>query len=237
MRSWITLVAVATTMALTGAAGAADLGGDNKYTSFKDEVPYVRPFSWTGTYIGAQLGYAWSDVDAVSGPFPGAINQSYGYDADGFIGGGYLGYNWQSQGFVFGVEADVEYTDLDGSGVGNLGTRGHATDVNWMGSMRARLGFTADRALFYVTGGWAFADVDVTKRFVPGGTFASYGDYRNGWTLGVGTEIAFADNLIGRLEYRYTDFGSDSAANAAGNWQDDSDLTMQAVRAGLALKF
>ncbi len=237
MRSLIALVAAATTMALAGAANAADLGGDN-YTSFKDEAPYVRQYNWTGVYIGAQLGYAWSDVDADSGPF-GSFNQSYGYNVDGFIGGGHLGYNWQSQGIVFGLEADVEYTDLEDGGIGTAGF-GHRTDVNWMGSMRARLGLPMDRALLYVTGGWAFADVDVTKSSPPGAApFGSYGSIRNGWTLGVGAEYAFTENLTARLEYRYTDFGSDSGSSrpAAANWQDDSDLTMHALRAGMSLKF
>lgn len=235
MRSLIALVAAATTMALAGAANAADLGG-NDYTSFKDEAPYVRQYNWTGVYIGAQLGYAWSDVDADSGPF-GTFNQSYGYDVDGFIGGGHLGYNWQSQGIVFGLEADVEYTDLDEGGIGTGGF-GHRTDVNWMGSVRARLGLPMDRTLLYVTGGWAFADVDVSKHNPPGAaSFGSYGSIRHGWTLGLGAEYAFAQNLTARLEYRYTDFGSDSGSSVANNWQDDSDLTMHAIRAGISLKY
>ena len=227
MRSSTAWAAAATLLALTGATHAADLGGG--YPSYKDETPYVRPFNWSGAYVGAQLGYAWSDVDARD---TNSVNTDrYSYDVDGFIGGGYLGFNWQTQGVVLGLEADVEYTDLADSGRGkNFGGR-HKTDVNWMGSVRGRLGFVADRALFYVTGGWAFADVDTRNFSLP----VSYGDIRHGWTLGAGTEYAFSDNLIGRLEYRYSDFGDDS--RRVGADRDSSDLDMHALRAGLAFKF
>lgn len=227
MRSSTAWAAAATLLALTGATHAADLGGG--YPSYKDETPYVRQFNWSGAYVGAQLGYAWSDVDARD---TNSVNTDrYSYDVDGFIGGGYLGFNWQTQGVVLGLEADVEYTDLADSGRGkNFGGR-HKTDVNWMGSVRGRLGFVADRALFYVTGGWAFADVDTRNFSLP----VSYGDIRHGWTLGAGTEYAFSDNLIGRLEYRYSDFGGDS--RRVGADRDSSDLDMHALRAGLAFKF
>ena len=131
MRSFTAWAAAAALLALTGATHAADLGGG--YPSYKDETtPYVRQFNWSGAYVGAQLGYAWSDVDARDFS-PAVIPNSvrYGYDVDGFIGGGYLGFNWQTQGLVLGLEADVEYTDLDDRD----GSRSHFTDVNWMGSV------------------------------------------------------------------------------------------------------
>ncbi len=232
MRSLIASVAAATIVALTGGANAADLGGQPGYTSYKDEIPYVRPFSWTGGYVGLQLGYAWSNVDArdFDSTIPGSLN--YNYDVDGFIGGGYAGFNWQKDTVVFGLEADIEYTDLNDNSAGAF----HSTDVNWMGSVRGRLGFAADRTLIYVTGGWAFADVNVRNNNLVTGPLLSYGSTRNGWTLGAGAEYAFADNVIGRFEYRYSDFGSDSVVAANGD-RDRSNLDMHAIRAGLALKF
>lgn len=213
-------------LALTGAANAADLGGG--YPSYKDKTPFVTQFNWSGAYVGGQLGYAWSDVDARDSDetsIPGSFR--YGYDVDGWIGGGYLGFNWQQNTLVFGLEADVEYIDLDDRDP----TRTHFTEVNWMGSVRGRLGFVADRALIYVTVGWAFADVD-TRNSALG---IRYGDVRHGWTLGTGAEYALTDNLIGRFEYRYSDFGGDS--RRIGLTRDRSDLDMHAIRAGLAFKF
>ena len=231
MRSFTAWAAAAALLALTGATHAADLGGG--YPSYKDETtPYVRQFNWSGAYVGAQLGYAWSDVDARDLDASVPNTDRYGYDVDGVIGGGYLGFNWQTQGVVLGLEADVEYTDLSDSGRGRNFGGLHRTDVDWMGSVRGRLGFVADRALFYVTGGWAFADVD-TRNSALG---ISYSDIRHGWTLGAGTEYAFSDNLIGRLEYRYSDFGDDSRRIGNGD-RDVSDLDMHALRAGLAFKF
>ena len=135
--------------------------------------------------------------------------------------------DWQQDTLVFGLEADVEYTDLGDRDP----PRSHFTEVNWMGSVRGRLGFVADHALIYVTGGWAFADVDTGNAALG----ISYADVRHGWTLGAGAEYALTDNLIGRFEYRYSGFGSDSGRN--GLDRDRSDLDMHAIRAGLAFKF
>jgi outer membrane immunogenic protein len=88
----------------------------------------------------------------------------------------------------------------------------------------------ADRTLIYATGGWAFADVHVRNNGLVTGPL-SYGSTRNGWTLGAGAEYAFADNVIGRFEYRYSNFGSDSVVAAATStctpfapaWRSSSD--------------
>ena len=98
------------------AAFAADLGPYPRRGSIKDEPIPVHVFSWTGFYIGAQIGYGWADVDAQSGPL-GGFDQSYAYDADGVLGGGHLGYNWQHGRWVFGIEADLEAADINGTGI------------------------------------------------------------------------------------------------------------------------
>jgi outer membrane immunogenic protein len=72
-------------------------------------------------------------VNAVSGPITG-FDQSYSYDAVGFIGGGHVGYNWQRDRIVFGVEADIEAADIGETGIGSLGFT-HQTDIDWLGSV------------------------------------------------------------------------------------------------------
>lgn len=94
-------------IALTAAAATAN--ADGYRGSLKDEG---RPFSWTGFYIGIQAGYAWGDVDARSGPFPGAFDQAYSYSPQGPIFGGHAGFNWQAGSIVFGAEADIETTGI-----------------------------------------------------------------------------------------------------------------------------
>lgn len=227
------LVAASVLCVLSTGAVAADLGPYPRRGSMKDtireEPVYHRPFSWTGFYIGAQAGYAWADTDAASGPFAG-FDETYAYSSEGFIGGGHAGYNWQAHNLVFGIEADFEGADISETGIGSLGTP-HTTSVDWLGSVRGRLGWAMDRTLFYATGGWAFGDVEVAT------PFATYGNTRHGWTVGGGVEHAFTDRLTARVEYRYTDLGSDSFRSAALNAIDESDVTFHAVRAGVSLKF
>jgi outer membrane immunogenic protein len=228
------LAAAAGVLCLLGTGAlAADLGPYPRRGSIKDTIPqepvYQRPFSWSGFYIGAQAGYAWADTDAASGPFSG-FNETFAYSSEGFIGGGHVGYNWQAHNVVFGIEADLEGSDISETGFGSLGTP-QTTSVDWLGSVRGRLGWAVDRTLFYATGGWAFGDVEVAT------PFATYGNTRHGWTAGAGIEHAFTDRVTARVEYRYTDLGSDDFSSAALNSIDESDVTFHAVRAGVSLKF
>jgi outer membrane immunogenic protein len=228
------LAAASVLCVLSTSAMAADLGPYPRRGSIKDSIPaepvYQRSvFSWTGFYIGAQAGYAWADTDASTGPFAG-FNETYAYSSEGFVGGGHVGYNWQAHNLVFGIEADFEGSDISDTGVGTLGTP-HTTSIDWLGSVRGRLGYAVDRTLFYATAGWAFGDVEVST------PFATFSDTRNGWTVGGGVEHAFTDRLTARVEYRYTDLGSENFSSAALNAIDESDVTFHALRAGVSLKF
>lgn len=219
-------------MGLAGAAGAADLG-PYRGGSLKDRAPppatYARPFSWTGLYVGAQVGYGFGEANAQSGPVAG-FNQTYKYDTDGVVGGGHIGYNWQIDNLVFGVEADLEGADIKGRGIGSLGLS-HETNVDWLGSVRGRLGIAYDRTLFYATAGLAYGDVRIDKGF------ASYSDVRTGFTVGGGIEQAISDRLTFRLEYRYTDLGSTDFSSSAVNSIDRNEVDFHTVRAGVSFKF
>jgi outer membrane immunogenic protein len=243
-------------------AGAAILGsllaGGMSAQAADIPVKAIRPivpasFSWTGFYIGANVGGAWSrdtggsDVGPVFPPFavlpplvpvftviPGQLDTlPGGGNKTGIIGGGQIGYNWQVNQFVFGVEADGVGTGLRGSTASASRTFGppiipvsvtqtvtvNYGDIDWMASFRGRLGWAADRALFYVTGGAAVAGVNGATATVvngpgiglPAGTFTSAGGgstTRWGWTVGGGIEWAFANQWSVAGEYRHTDFGS-----------------------------
>ena len=230
----LTIAAVAGSALFTGiaTAGAADMAVKAR--------PMAAPppaFSWTGFYIGANIGGAWTPEQrqlrfwtAVPGlyrpgaerrdtrpSFPGNWPRLTGNgNSSGVIGGGQIGYNWQVNQFVLGVEADLVGTDLKGSSGSATRTFGPplilATvtqtvtvdfgHIDWMASFRGRLGFAADRALFYVTGGAAVAEIGGSTTTVvnsptiaiPAGTFtASNGGSttRWGWTVGGGIEWAF----------------------------------------------
>lgn len=201
---------------------------------------YVAPvFSWTGGYVGGQVGYLWGDGDAFSDDFavPPATAE---IEPDGWLGGVYVGYNYQmTNNVVVGIDADFAWTGADDSSpvFDGVGTEIASldTELDWEGAVRLRLGYAVDRFLPYVAGGVAFGRLS-GEAFDPGGAFLGGADETNtGWTVGVGLEYAFTDNLIARAEYRYTDFGDfDFTVDGA---DITSDLTTNDVRFGLAWKF
>src|SRR5690606_18132662 len=133
----------------------------------------------TGFYAGIQGGYGW-----------GESNWNFvGIDTspDGWLIGGTLGYNWQAGSLVFGVEADVAWSDIKGDAA--CGPFVCETANSWLGTARLRLGYAFDRFMPYITGGAAFGDVEAT---VVGLGNAS--ETRFGWTAGAGLEYAFAGN-------------------------------------------
>ena len=93
-------------MALAGSAGAADLGP--RYQPIVPKAPFMSPiYNWTGFYIGINGGGAWgrSNWDAIPGEF----------DVSGGLIGGTVGYNWQTGPWVFGLEGDVDWANINGS--------------------------------------------------------------------------------------------------------------------------
>ena len=110
MRYSIFAFAAAGTMAVAASqALAADLpppsykAAPPAYTPY---APYTPAFSWTGFYLGANAGWAWSKGDgtiAFGGP-----SGNFSGDGNGFLGGAQIGYNWQMDNWVFGLEADFQ---------------------------------------------------------------------------------------------------------------------------------
>lgn len=219
---------------LSSVAFAADLGPMRGYPQPTHPGFYGAPvFTWTGFYVGGQVGYAWGEDDTVlsSGRerivfdgLGGLHGDSIKYDIDGVVGGAHAGFNLQSGNFVIGIEGDLEASGVSGErtasesgtilGVPVSGSASVKTDVNWMASVRGRLGFTFDRLMVYGTGGVAFADIEHT--YTASGTAFGIGvaegvkfsDSQTGWTLGGGLEYAVTSNMTTRVEYRYTQFGS-----------------------------
>lgn len=200
----------------------------------------VDGFTWSGFYIGGNVGYGWTsgDYDASIVPF-----ESDG-DLDGFLVGAYAGAQHQfSNNVVLGVEVDVQYRDGDDDAdITVFGTPiGLAVDseLNWTGSARLKAGYAMDRWLPYIAGGFAFADYDANV--TAGGInlpFSDFGGTSVGWTLGGGAEYAFTDNLIFRAEYRYSDFGSEDAVPLGFPYPGaEFDLDSHDVSLGVSYKF
>jgi outer membrane immunogenic protein len=189
----------------TAAAMAADLGPVNV-------TPPVA-FTWTGVYLGANVGGAWSTIQD---------NGLGGGSASGVIGGVSVGYNWQLAPFwVVGIEGDSSWADLTvpaGSG-----------DVNWISSVRARLGWTATpTTLVYATGGVAWSIVSI-----PGVDTLPANQTKNGWVAGGGVEwMPWGDHWSIRAEYLYYRFTSVLIGAGFGG-----NLEVSEGRIGAAYKF
>jgi outer membrane immunogenic protein len=245
---------IAATATLAGTAFAAEPA--------PTPPPPVPIFTWTGLYVGGQIGYAWGR-DPVT--WSGISNDDelaagmFSQTPQGVIGGGHVGYNLQyNQWLVFGVEGSVDGTTLSHTlavPVNNVfgdtpGIITATSKANVQGSLRGRIGIAFDRALIYGTGGVAFTGfnttiVDTTGFFtgVPG-TNATFSNTRAGWTAGGGIEYAVTDNWWVRAEYRYSNFGHTTDFPFAGALPfADSfvslrhHLTENQVQAGLSYRF
>lgn len=174
--------------------------------------------TWSGPYAGVTLGYAFSGSTEVGSPYNNDIG------TDGFLLGGFAGYNFQVGNMVAGAEADIGYSWEDGSNAGLTSESGVE------GSLRARLGYVVSPSvLLYATAGGAAKDLEVS-----GGGFSD-SNTMIGWTAGGGADIMVTENIFGRVEYRYTDFGSDTF-NLGGTSADVDDKNHR-VNFGLGVKF
>ncbi len=198
---------------------------------YKGPAPVaVALFNWSGFYVGAQAGYGWGNTNRTytDGYSPPTLN------INGWVLGGYLGYNFLvSPSFLLGIEGDINWASVRGSGFDPVPVYNLSAEAKWLGSIRGRLGFAADRALFFVTGGWAWANYD---HFIsaPAVTFNGTHD---GWTMGGGLEWAFANNILGRVEYRYYDFARKNYPASAPWLPHNFKPTLQTVTVGAAIKF
>ena len=249
------LLGAACAAALATAARAAD--------AVIEEAVIVEPgFSWTGLYIGVNAGYSWGDFDhgfdvAAFPPFFDGISEVLETSADGATGGAQIGYNWQVNSLVFGVEADIQAADLDGSdsstfeffppspvpiAVG-LDTEVE-TELDWFGTARLRLGYVpTERLMVYGTGGFAFgetttsASAAISVQDVPiAGDEISETTSRTGWAAGAGAEYALTNNWTVKTEYLYTDLGTEDVL-AEELLTLDSEVKFHTVRVGLNYKF
>jgi outer membrane immunogenic protein len=189
-----------------GAAVAADLPA-RVYT--KAPPPVVAVYNWTGCYVGGNGGGLWGHKDWWQTAGAGALFSSH--DVDGGMGGVQVGCDYQFSGnWVVGIQGDYDWVDATGSGPhSTLPTLTDQSHISGVGSVTGRVGYAWDRFLGYAKGGVAWDRDSYLQFFTATGTpFASSSETRDGWTVGVGGEYAFWQNLSVFVEYDYYDFGS-----------------------------
>jgi outer membrane immunogenic protein len=254
-----TLIGIVAAAAMAGTpALAADM-------PLKAPPPPAAVFSWTGFYVGGNVGYSWGsarDDFNASVPFSGpgstactpigsvvCAAASDSNRLDGAIGGLQAGYNWQYERYLAGIESDFQISGqrqrgsntvtayslvTGGGGAGPFNpdtvTYNNSDSLNWLGTLRGRLGVTTDRWLVYGTGGLAYGEVkiagttaatgipiggDITTCLTASGCpFQPLGAWNNsqipvGWTAGFGLERVLADDHWSvKLEYLYVDLGT-----------------------------
>ncbi|GBD50650.1 outer membrane protein [Methylopila sp. Yamaguchi] len=216
-----TVIAAAAVALVAPAAFAADLPYESAPA---DYAAPAQGYSWSGAYLGAQAGYGWSKSKNKNAPDT---------KPNGGIVGAYAGYNHQFDGspVVVGVETDFNYDDgEDRKSNGGVSVRNRKS---WSGATRARVGYAFDKFLAYGAAGVAYADQKVTAS---DGVVAGHDSKTAvGYTVGVGAESAVTDNVTARVEYRYTDYGSDKY-NIGGE-KLKSSTTENRLMGGVAYKF
>ena len=267
------LLASSMLAALTGIAAAADL--PSRLAPPVYAPPPIPTFTWTGAYFGVNAGYAFDHEGKFRTTDPvvlGLGTRGQTLSSDGFTGGGQIGYNYQlggsfgsfggpGSGIVFGIEADAAYTDLSRSRSVTYGadalalsgfTANYRSGLDYLGTVRGRLGYSFGQFLIYGTGGFAYGGVD-NRLTVTAPGFAAAGSrsrMETGYAYGGGIEYAlptssflnfFKSSAVTlKAEYLHYDLGRSSIAvnNAAGNQfntrvSNDGDL----ARIGLNYKF
>jgi outer membrane immunogenic protein len=190
---------------------------------------FVPFFSWNGFYVGINAGYGFGKSNWTNNVTSAASGD---FDINGALVGGTAGYNVQLGGWVLGIEADIDWSNIKGSSASGCGGPCQ-TSSDWLGTLRGRFGYAFDRFLPYVSGGMAFGGV---KGSVPSG--GSFNKAEVGWTVGGGLEYAFIANWSAKVEYLYVDLGK-ATCDAACSGGSPFDVTFRGnlVRGGLNYKF
>jgi outer membrane immunogenic protein len=196
------IVACIAVAAMGGTAAAADLPPAPSVPYYKAPV-YVPTYNWSGFYLGINGGGGWGRSDWTT---------TSSFSTSGGLVGGTIGYNYQVNQAVLGVEGDIDWADIRGStAVAGCPATSCTTGDDWLSTIRGRLGYAGDRFMPYVTGGAAFGDI---KASGPG--LAGDNSTNAGWTAGGGIEFAIAGHWTAKAEYLYVDLGRESCGLSCG---------------------
>jgi outer membrane immunogenic protein len=240
----------------------------------------TSPYNWTGFYFGVNAGANWArsntTTSASSTAAPGFADTYFGaadvpiingigtgsMSGSGFSGGAQVGYNWQFNSAVVGLEADVgafhgkasRTTTGSVLGFGGTPTITSSVDANWLFTTRGRLGWAFGNLLPYVTGGVAVTHMSATNSYsdvgngfgIPATGTWSASKTKAGSVIGGGFEWAIAQHWSARAEYLHVHFSAIDASGVVGTTggigygsaiSTSTDLSADIARAGVSYKF
>jgi outer membrane immunogenic protein len=160
-------------------------------------------------------------------------------NGNSFIGGGQVGYNWQSGNAVFGIEADFDGLASTSSNVnaGGFGKGGISTKMNWLSTVRGRLGIAVNNSMAYVTGGVAFADINNTVLPCVGCVSKSFSNVQTGWVVGAGVEQMLSPHWTIGLEGLWVNFGQSNQSTTVSGTTETATFQNQSVIARVKVNY
>lgn len=174
----------------------------------KAKAPIQTVYDWTGFYVGGHFGYGGGSL----GPGTNALPEEgvfLPHSVTGVIGGYQMGYNRElANRVVLGVEADASFTSpVDQAALGRMAPAPFNTEIDYIGTVRGRVGYAFNTWMPYVTSGFAWGH---TRADINDGSGAVIGHYQPGWTAGLGLEFAVSGNWSAKLEYDYINLSGQS---------------------------
>jgi outer membrane immunogenic protein len=216
------MIAAVGAMAFASVAQAADLPYRKSAPADYDVPP---AFTWTGAYLGVNAGLAFGSFSGGQRYFGGSpLGGLYGFTG---------GYNYQQGKLVVGGEGDFAFGHVADAATPFVGGSSTGVVENFF-SVRARVGYAMDRALFYGTGGYAGTDV---RGAVAGpNTALDQTHVANGWTLGAGMEYAITPHFSAKAEYLYASMGNNTFFGGT-NYGVSNGVNINLLRAGVNYHF
>ena len=209
----------------------------------------VPPLPWAGFYLGANaggaIGNANSDFSVAGTTFASVDNL-----LTGAVAGGQVGYNWQIGPIVYGLEADIQWSNAKGTlsapcvaGLCGLAlTANYSQEAAWFGTVRGRLGYASAGWLLYATAGYAYGQFVTDANASAPGASATFSarDFVDGWTAGGGIEVQVMPRWSVKGEYLYADLGRTNHTFVFPSLpalNDSAHVTLNIVRAGVNFRF
>jgi opacity protein-like surface antigen len=188
---------------------------------------------WTGFYLGGHAGYALSNVDAESVGYTifGKHGESTDLEPQGFIGGGHFGLNQAFGPVVIGLEGSISGGSLESTDFSSVGRV--ETQIDWIGLLTARAGYTFGNVLVYGRGGYALGQVRMTGSLGKLGDESTEG--HSGYTVGGGAELLLTRDWVAGLEYNYVHL--QEQAHVTNYGKVDVDANLHTVGARLSYMF